>query len=274
MQRRSDTERERSGWGRALEWVGGAFFLAAVWATAALAEESVPGVPFRAGRHFTPSSYRTIRYVVIHTIEGTAQGAIAWFRNPSSEVSAHYIVDRAGRLFQCVREKEIAWHAGNWNYNRHSIGIEHEGYADRNQWTEAQYEASARLTRAICDRYGIPKDRTHILGHVEVPGATHHDPGRYFDWDHYMELVNADIRPEVELIARDLGGRARIDMAVRNPGSARLEFEWTKLPMYDFAVRAPNGRTVYRWSSGRAFPAMKPPSRWLEPGQTARFWVA
>ncbi|MBO3831810.1 MAG: N-acetylmuramoyl-L-alanine amidase [Candidatus Brockarchaeota archaeon] len=35
--------------------------------------------------------------------------------------------------------KYIAWHAGNWAYNEHSIGIEHAGCADRKMFTEEEY---------------------------------------------------------------------------------------------------------------------------------------
>ncbi|MET9133681.1 hypothetical protein [Streptomyces antibioticus] len=40
-------------------------------------------------------------------------------------------------------------------------------------------------------RYGIPVDREHIVGHVEVPGTDHTDPGEHWDWDRYMKLVAA-----------------------------------------------------------------------------------
>lgn len=40
-------------------------------------------------------------------------------------------------------------------------------------FTDAMYAASARLTAAVCGRYGIPVDRAHIIGHVEVPGTDH-----------------------------------------------------------------------------------------------------
>jgi Bacterial SH3 domain len=52
------------------------------------------------------------------------------------------------------------------------------------------YRASAAPTRNLCNKYGIPKDRSHIIGHVEVPGATHTDPGPYWNWTYYMQLVN------------------------------------------------------------------------------------
>ncbi len=52
------------------------------------------------------------------------------------------------------------------------------------------YRSSAALTRNIADRRGIPKDRAHIKGHVEMPNQTHTDPGPNWNWTYYMQLVN------------------------------------------------------------------------------------
>ncbi len=128
-----------------------------------------------------------INFVIIHTVEGSAQGAISWFRNPASRVSAHYIIARSGQIFQGVRDSDTAWHAG-W-INSQAIGLEHEGWAWRNTWTDAQYRASAALTAWLCRAYAIPIDRRNILGHREVRGATHTDPGPFFNWTYYMGLV-------------------------------------------------------------------------------------
>lgn len=138
------------------------------------------------------SDGNSIDYVIIHTTQGSYSGTISWFQNPSSKVSAHYVIRSSdGEITQMVQNKDIAWHAGNWNYNVHSIGIEHEGYVSDPAWyTDAMYRASANLTRWLCDRYGIPKNRNHIIGHNEVPGATHTDPGPHWDWNYYMSLVN------------------------------------------------------------------------------------
>ncbi|MBN6052444.1 N-acetylmuramoyl-L-alanine amidase [Nonomuraea sp. RK-328] len=136
------------------------------------------------------SSYNIDR-VVIHVTQGSYAGTISWFQNPSANVSAHYVVKSSnGAITQMVRDKDIAWHAGNWDYNTRSIGIEHEGYVSEASWfTDAMYRSSAALTRWICDRYGIPKDRSHIIGHNQVPGATHTDPGQYWNWTTYMNYV-------------------------------------------------------------------------------------
>ncbi|MFF8842083.1 N-acetylmuramoyl-L-alanine amidase [Streptomyces sp. NPDC015127] len=138
-----------------------------------------------------PSAY-PVRYVVVHVAQETYADTLAIFKDPARKVSAHYVVRSAdGHVAQCVRERDIAWHAGNWDYNTRSIGIEHEGWVDRPAYfTHAMYERSAALTAWVCDRYGIPKDREHIIGHREVPGATHTDPGPYWDWSRYIRLVN------------------------------------------------------------------------------------
>ncbi|QKW10478.1 N-acetylmuramoyl-L-alanine amidase [Streptomyces sp. NA04227] len=138
-----------------------------------------------------PSSYR-IDFVVIHVTQETYADTVKIFQDPAKQVSAHYLVrSQDGHVAQCVRERDIAWHTGNWNYNTRSVGIEHEGWVDRPQYfTHALYEESAKLTASICDKYGIPKDRAHIIGHHEVPGADHTDPGPYWDWSRYIRLVN------------------------------------------------------------------------------------
>ncbi|WP_328535461.1 N-acetylmuramoyl-L-alanine amidase [Streptomyces sp. NBC_00344] len=138
-----------------------------------------------------PSTYAVDR-VVIHVTQETFGNTLGIFQNPAKAVSAHYVVRSAdGYIAQCVREHDIAWHAGNWNYNTRSIGIEHEGWVDQPAYfTDALYTQSAALTASVCERYGIPKDRTHIIGHVEVPGTDHTDPGPLWDWVRYIRLVN------------------------------------------------------------------------------------
>jgi hypothetical protein len=142
-----------------------------------------------------------ITKVVIHTMEGTYAGSISWFQNCSASVSAHYNIRSSdGEITQMVQEEDVAWHAGHWETNKASIGIEHEGYVSQpSTWyTDAMYRESAALVRDICDRYGIPKDRAHIIGHNEVPGCSsggggsgcHTDPGSGWDWDYYISLVN------------------------------------------------------------------------------------
>ncbi|WP_149184123.1 N-acetylmuramoyl-L-alanine amidase [Streptomyces sp. TRM49041] len=135
--------------------------------------------------------------IVIHVVQGSYATALRVFKNPGHGAAAHYVVGKDGRIAQMIRELDVAFHAGNRSMNERSVGIEHEGFVDRPQdFTAAMYESSARLAADICARYAIPVDREHIIGHVEVEGTDHTDPGPHWDWDRYIRLVReAAARP-------------------------------------------------------------------------------
>lgn len=139
---------------------------------------------------------RKIDYIVIHVTQGSWSGSVNWFQNPAASVSAHYVVrSHDGKIAQCVADRNIAWHAGNWWYNKHSIGIEHEGFIDDPGWfTEEMFRSSAKLTASLIDRWGIRRNRVHIIGHSDVPGSDHTDPGQWWWWSYYMRLVRHYVR--------------------------------------------------------------------------------
>ena len=165
--------------------------LAALPALAQSEKPAVRNIPANPNFYRVGRGGASIQKVVIHTIEGSAQSGVNTFRHGARKVSAHYIVDHDGSIIQMVKDSDTAYHAGHGVTNRTSIGIEHAGWADRNLWTPEQMRASARLTRWLCDTYGIPVDRQHIIAHGEVPGAARrrHDPGRFFNWDLYLRLI-------------------------------------------------------------------------------------
>lgn len=131
-----------------------------------------------------------VQYVVVHTMQGSYEGSISWFQNPAAEVSAHFCMrSEDGEITQMVHLADRAWHVGN--SNSYAIGIEHEGFVDDASWyTFAMYSRSAELARWLADHFGLPLDREHIVGHVELPEQTHTDPGPNWDWDLYMALVH------------------------------------------------------------------------------------
>ncbi len=128
--------------------------------------------------------------IVIHvTTASTAQSTLAWFANPASEVSAHYLVDKDGsKIWQMVKEEDTAWHAGTYlqqrlDLNKHrpeltwvspsistnlvTVGIEHVGL-EHDPWSDALYQSSAKLVAEIAARWHIPLDRAHVVGHREI----------------------------------------------------------------------------------------------------------
>lgn len=157
--------------------------------------------------NFSSRNGTAISAITIHTIQGTYAGAISWSQNCSSSVSYHYVVRSSdGQVTQMVLEASKAWHVGS--ENPYTIGYEHEGYVSQAQWyTTALYNASAGITRDICQSgYGISPLRTFsgaattgtnvlggcikIKGHQHYPNQTHTDPGIYWNWGLYYQLVN------------------------------------------------------------------------------------
>jgi hypothetical protein len=147
---------------------------------------------------------QSIRYIVIHDTEGRWEGVLNLVQDPTYVSWNYTLRSTDGHIAQHVRAKDVAWHAGNWYVNAKSIGLEHEGFlASPDAWyTEAMYRASARLVKYLAGKYGIPLDRQHILGHDTVPGPTagnipgmHTDPGPYWDWRHYFELLGRPFEP-------------------------------------------------------------------------------
>jgi N-acetylmuramoyl-L-alanine amidase len=144
-----------------------------------------------------PEDY-PIDFVAIHDSEGTASEAINTFHNAKNKVSIHYLVDTDGTVYQLLHEKDIAYHVGNYWYNQRAIGIEHVGYAATGyqSYNAAQYLASAQLTAYLLEKYAIPLDHAHIVGHGTVPSPTlalspnHVDPGPYWLWDYYFSLIH------------------------------------------------------------------------------------
>lgn len=148
-----------------------------------------------------PADGLAIRYIVIHDTESSYQEAINAFQSPSNTAAANYVMQSStGEITQMVRNEDLAFHAGNYWFNMHSVGIEHEGFAAQGAtwYTRAQYEATAHLVRYLAAKYGIPLDRQHIIGHDNVPGPAdsyvagmHWDPGPYWDWNYFMDLLGA-----------------------------------------------------------------------------------
>ncbi|GGR00401.1 N-acetylmuramoyl-L-alanine amidase [Deinococcus ruber] len=149
---------------------------------------------------------RKVERVVIHVQDGTQQGSIAWFQNPASSVSAHYLVSMAGEIVQMVQEADTAWQAGDFTVNQTTIGIEHEGQPAKGPWTPtaAQLKASAELVADICKRYGITPNSSTIVPHSSI-NPKHNCPGPTWPWRDYLAQVAGFMAPAQPAHAPDTG---------------------------------------------------------------------
>ena len=131
-----------------------------------------------------------IDMLIIHyTGMPASKDAIDHMCNARTKVSAHYMIDELGRLYQLVCENKRAWHAGesrwrgNSDINDRSIGIElsnpgHDfGYR---KFTEPQKITLIALSKQIISRHPIPA--RNIVGHSDVAPTRKKDPGELFDW--------------------------------------------------------------------------------------------
>lgn len=133
-----------------------------------------------------------------HTATNNGAGDLSWMRNPQSKVSAHYMVDRDGKIYQLVGDDKRAWHAGKGelhgvpsDINNRSIGIEivNDG-SGKTPFTEAQYKSLTQLTGYLKQQHNIPMK--NIVGHadVAVPKGRKNDPAPNFDWNRLRKGIS------------------------------------------------------------------------------------
>lgn len=112
-----------------------------------------------------------IKEIVIHHWGNDGQsfnGVVNWLCRSNGTSSAHYVVE-AGRVACLVDCANTAWHAGNWNHNLISIGIE-----CRPEMSASDLETVCELVADIYKVYGV----LPIIGHKDVSATA--CPGRYY----------------------------------------------------------------------------------------------
>lgn len=116
-------------------------------------------------------SGRVVDEIVVH-YTGTLASAhnnLLYFSRNNAYASAQYFIDRDGTLYdvsQSVTEDDTAWHAGNWDVNCRSVGIECVSAGE--DFTEVQIETLADLVQTLMRRYGVPASR--VIRHYDVTG--------------------------------------------------------------------------------------------------------
>ena len=86
----------------------------------------------------------------------------------------HWIIKPNGEAVRLLEDKNIGWHAGNWEVNKRSMGVTLAGNFDNTPPPENQIEG---LTKLIRDEYAFINPQK-ILGHYEInsrktcPGIT------------------------------------------------------------------------------------------------------
>lgn len=199
--------------------------------------------PNTSGARFEP------QLIVLHDTAGsTLDGAVSWFSNRASKVSAHVVIERDGTIVQCVEFDRVAWHAGasSWQgreqCNGFAIGIEivnpgglkgtpASGKAEFGKvydycvaasspahwsklwlaYTEPQLAAVEALIGALCAAY--PRIQG-LAGHHDISPGRKEDPTPLMPWERMRSAVG---RP------RAAGPVAKVDHESVQMAQVRLD---------------------------------------------------
>jgi N-acetylmuramoyl-L-alanine amidase len=129
---------------------------------------------------------RKPNYVIIHfTAQDSLAQTLHTFTVVPTQVSAHYVVGRDGKVVHMLNDYLRAWHAGvsRWgsisDMNSCSIGIEIDNNGNE-PFTGPQIRSLLALLSYLKKTYHIPA--TNFIGHEDIAPVRKPDPGPYFPW--------------------------------------------------------------------------------------------
>lgn len=128
------------------------------------------------------------------------EATLNWFGRESSQVSAHGLVGRDGRIARIVPDSQTAWHAGI--HNPDMWGWELEQGVESDGFTIKQMESWAIVARYYVEKFGVAAQhitdisKSGFIGHQETPqgiSVGKSDPGAGFMWQAFISLLEDDM---------------------------------------------------------------------------------
>ncbi len=142
------------------------------------------GIKMKINKNLTTVNYNKgsgtgrIKYIVIHYTANngdTAWGNTNYFKSVNRNASAHYFVDE-NEVWQCVEDKDIAWHCGTTGKyyhsccrNANSLGVELCSEKDskgKSYFTKATVKLAAELVRWLMAKYDVSIE--NVIRHYDV----------------------------------------------------------------------------------------------------------
>lgn len=159
------------------------------------------------GRKYYPERLKPVQFVVVHTAENLpdfqgpdlgAEAVARYLAGTDRDASAHETVD-ADSFVRLLPDSYTAWHAKGYNATGYGLEICTQAAkwsALPEEYRERLYRASAARARRAAFELKVPMTRTVVggapgfLGHDVIDPSRRSDPGKAFDWDYFMALVN------------------------------------------------------------------------------------
>ncbi|WP_369410467.1 N-acetylmuramoyl-L-alanine amidase, partial [Pontibacter qinzhouensis] len=147
-------------------------------------EEALPQGDYWVGT--TNFNLRKPNIVVIHHTEqdSTAQ-TLTTFTQTKTQVSAHYVIGRDGKVYHMLNDYLRAWHGGigkwgnNSDINSSSIGIELDNNGQE-PFPEVQIQSLLQVLAMLKKNYNIPD--ANFIGHADIAPVRKVDPSVHFPW--------------------------------------------------------------------------------------------
>lgn len=138
---------------------------------------------------------KSVKKILIHWVGNAGSSAIGnrnYFeslKNKGIYASAHFINGLDGEIIQCIPENEIAHHAGNWDMNCNSIGIENCHPDWGGKFNDKTYNSLIELLVYLCKKYNLTQN--DIMRHYDVTGKV--CPKYYVENQDAFEQLKADV---------------------------------------------------------------------------------
>lgn len=203
-------------------------------------------------RNRTVSNRTSIQYLVIHYVGAvsTAKNNCSYFYSTYRGASAHYFVDD-NSIWQCVLDKDIAWHVGantyyNGTRNSNSIGIEMCCYKNNGvlDMSNATINNTLELAAYICKKYNITIDR--VVRHYDV---THKKcPAPFVDngarWTDFKNRLNALLNGGEVVVPEDKKDNDTMNKTMYVIAKSGLNIRFGAGTNYDIVGGYPYGTAV------------------------------
>jgi len=134
----------------------------------------------------TNFNLRKPNFVIIHhTEQHSTEQTLKTFTLPRTQVSAHYVIGRDGKVYHMLNDYLRAWHGGvgkwgnNTDINSSSLGIELDNNGAE-PFAEAQINSLLKLLAILKKTHSIPT--ANFIGHADIAPTRKVDPNPTFPW--------------------------------------------------------------------------------------------
>jgi N-acetylmuramoyl-L-alanine amidase len=158
---------------------------------------SLSVLPRSSPNHNARPKGTIVNCIVIHAdASPKLSSSLSWILSRESKVSYHYLVGRAGHIYECVQPSRRAWHAGVSEFggvpdvNDFSIGVCFSNDQRGEPFSDRALEHGAKLCASLMLRHpGITIDRITTHAVVARPKGRKLDPGSLFPFDWFRSRV-------------------------------------------------------------------------------------